>query len=167
MLYREYLNSARKHQYTCEEILNCIKRITANTPKKQTQQKQLILNLFYLSGYIIECSVKYGIYHLISYDRDKPVSQLNQNDLTYDDHIKNHRFSCYTDAFNRLKSGFKLIDERKNIDRDVLHIYTMWDAETRYWYNNTDRKIIDKITLKNVETFYTLATELMKEIEGL
>ncbi|AVI33360.1 hypothetical protein AW863_RS19665 [Acinetobacter baumannii] len=60
-----------------------------------------------------------------------------------------------------------MIDERSNIDRDVVHIYRMWDAEVRYWYSNTDRKIIDKITLKNVETFYNLATELMKEIEGL
>ncbi|AVI36557.1 hypothetical protein CSB68_1437 [Acinetobacter baumannii] len=87
--------------------------------------------------------------------------------MTYEDHIKKHKFDCYTEAFNRLKGGFKLIDERSNIDRDVVHIYRMWDAEVRYWYSNTDRKIIDKITLKNVETFYNLATELMKEIEGL
>lgn len=161
------MNSARKHQYTCEEILRCIKNTTVSNTQKQVKQKQLILNLFYLSGYIIECSVKYGIYHLISYDRNTPVNQLKQDGLTYEDHIKKHKFDCYTEAFNRLKGGFKLIDERSNIDRDVVHIYRMWDAEVRYWYSNTDRKIIDKITLKNVETFYNLATELMKEIEGL
>lgn len=167
MLYKEYLNSARKHQYTCEEILKCIKGNNANTPSKQTQQKQLVLNLFYLSGYIIECSVKYGIYHLISYDRNKPVSELNQNNLTYNDHIKVHRFDRYTEAFNKLKGGSRLIDNRSNIDREILQIYNTWDAEVRYWSNNSEKKSIDKITLNNVEKFYMLATELMKEIEGL
>ncbi|WP_228200357.1 hypothetical protein [Acinetobacter sp. WCHAc010034] len=167
MQYKEYLNSARKHQYTCEEILKCIKSNSATTSQEKVKQKQLIFNLFYLSGYIIECSVKYGIYHLISYDRNKPVKELNQNDLTFDRHIKVHKFERYTDAFNKLQGGYKLIDNTKDISPEVIQIYKNWDAEVRYWFNQSNMHVEGKITLKNVETFYKLANEIMQEIQRL
>lgn len=71
MQYHEYLNSARKHQYTCEEVLKLIKGIELTSGEGKSRHKRLLLNLYYLSGYVVECSVKYAIYHLIAYDRKK------------------------------------------------------------------------------------------------
>ncbi len=53
MDYRHYEKAASRHFKTCEYLLSKIR-------EESTQDKQLIIwNLYYLSGYIIECSFKY------------------------------------------------------------------------------------------------------------
>jgi len=78
MIYKDYKNAAHKHRYTCSVLCEKLAIINENKAK----YKYLSLNLYYLSGYILECIVKYGIYDLIGYPKDRNVSSLNEKGLT-------------------------------------------------------------------------------------
>ncbi|EJG1182440.1 TPA: hypothetical protein NKP43_004463 [Vibrio parahaemolyticus] len=167
MQYHEYLNSARKHQYTCEEVLKLIKGIELTSGEGKSRHKRLLLNLYYLSGYVVECSVKYAIYHLIAYDRKKCVRQLDQDGISFQNNIKHHRFEMYADHLKVRQPGMPLIDDSSNVERDVLFIYRLWDAEVRYWFNDIPEAHKRKLTERNIEQFYNLATQLMKQVERI
>lgn len=167
MQYSEYLNSARKHQYTCQEILNTLQGIKQTTGVEKSKRKQLQLNLYYLSGYIIECSIKYAIYHLLSYDRKKCVKQLDQDGISFKKDIKHHKFDKYADYLRVRQPGILLIDDIPNIEKDVISISKLWDAEVRYWFNDIDDNNKKKLSEKNIIQFFKLATNLMKQVERI
>ncbi len=135
MFYKDYLNAARKHKYTCCVLREKLDSLDEN--KDKAKYKSLLLNLYYLSGYIIECIVKYGIYDLIGYPKDKAVSELEQKGLTYKNNIKHHRFERYTEQLNKRMSGaIPLVDgHKKDIEKKVIQLYKEWDAEVRYSYD--------------------------------
>ncbi len=132
MVYKDFLNAARKHKYTCEVICDNLNKTNTN----KTEQKYLLLNLYYLSGYIIECIVKYAIYDLVGYDKKEDVKKLNEKGLNYNTHIKYHKFEKYTEHLRRNISGsIPLIYIKKNIDNQVIQLYKEWDADVRYSYD--------------------------------
>lgn len=132
MKYKDYLNSARKHAHTCDILYDKLLNSTYSAEIK----KSILLNMYYLSGYIIECIIKYGIYDLIGYDKDKDVKELNHGSLTFATNIKHHRFERYTEHLVRhISSPIPLITDEKGIDREVLNLYRRWDAEVRYLYD--------------------------------
>ena len=134
MLYKDYLNSARKHIHTCKVLSKHIE--TLDEKNNGVIVKCLILNLYYLSGYIIECVVKYGIYDLIGYPRKKKISELNQEKLNYSTHIKHHKFEKYTEHLTRrMHIQIPLINTDADIDREIKRLYKNWDATVRYSYD--------------------------------
>ena len=168
MNYYEFLNSARKHQSTCNEIFLILDAQKAEVSGQQkAKNKQLVYNLYYLSGYIIECSIKYAIYHLISYDRKKNIKELNQDGITFSHNIKHHKYERYVDVLNIRQPGLVLIDDIKGISKEVVSLYKLWDAEVRYWYNDIDEDKKKKLNKDNILSFYKLAEKLMKEIERI
>lgn len=131
MVYKDFLNAARKHKYTCNVLFEHLENET-NTGK----HKSLLLNSYYLSGYIIECIVKYAIYDLIGYQRNRDIKKLDEKGLTFDEHIKHHKFERYTEHLNRLKSiPIPLINNRQGIANEVVRLYREWDADVRYSYD--------------------------------
>lgn len=168
MNYYEYLNSARKHQCTCNEIFLILSdQKDSVCGQQKTKNKQLVYNLYYLSGYIIECSVKYAIYHLISYDKTKNIKELNQDGMTFSDTIKHHKYERYVEQLIVRQPGLILIDDIKGIGKEVISIYKLWDAEVRYWYNDIEERNKKNLTKDNIFSFYKLAEKLMKEIERI
>lgn len=167
MLYNEYLNSARKHQYTCQEILNCIKVNKNISGPEKSKHKQLVLNLYYITGYIIECSVKYAIYHLIGYDRKTCVKQLDQDGISFSNNMKFHKFERYVEHLKIRQPGLVLIDDVSGIERDIVFIYRQWDAEVRYWFNDIEESIKSKINIRNVEKLFLLASDILENVERI
>ena len=107
MVYKSFLNAARKHVATCEALLQHAKNLNPQRPNNQQEQQHILLNLYYLTGYIFECSIKYGIYKLISYDPQAPITKLNQADLTYNKHIKHHKLVDQAQYLNARLGGIK------------------------------------------------------------
>ncbi len=88
------------------------------------------------SGYVIECIVKYGIYDLVGYSRTRNVTELNESGLTYQDHIRHHRFARYTEHLNRLiKASIPLVNNIQAIDPKAVQLYRAWNTEIRYSYD--------------------------------
>lgn len=73
----------------------------------------------------------------------------------------------YADHLKVRQPGMPLIDDSSNVERDVLFIYRLWDAEVRYWFNDIPDDHKRKLTERNIEQFFNLATQLMKQVERI
>jgi len=154
MVYKDYLKAARKHKITCEVIAEKLDEERNHKAPNRAKVKSLTLNLYYLSGYVIECMVKYAIYDLVGYGSKDDVRGLNKRGLTYDLHIRHHRFGRYTEHLIRRMSGMiPLVKDKKGIPKETVNIYNEWDAEIRYSYE-----------LKYNEIYYLKFYEYAKKI---
>ncbi len=160
MVYKDYLKAARKHKITCEVIAEKLNEEKSRKAPNRAKVKSLTLNLYYLSGYVIECMVKYAIYDLSGYKSGDDVKDLNERELTYDLHIKHHRFGRYTEHLIRRMSGtIPLINDIKGIPKETVNIYNEWDAEIRYSYELKCNEI-------RYMRFYEYAKEIFKIIKN-
>lgn len=140
MKYKEFLNAARKHVHTSDILHDCLTQHLHQKITDSASTKKITLNLYYISGYIIECSLKYGIYALLGYDRDMDITKIDHKGVTYNNNIKRHKFSSYDDIFNREHPGLLLIDRKNDVTPEVKKLYDGWDAEVRYIYNPIPEK---------------------------
>lgn len=62
-VYDYYLEAAERHLETCKELKEGLKN---HDDKKQ---KMILANIYYLSGYVIECAVNYGILKHIKFEK--------------------------------------------------------------------------------------------------
>jgi hypothetical protein len=153
MKYKDYLKAARKHEYTCDVIYDKIASNTCNAEIK----KSLLLNMYYISGYTIECIVKYGIYDLAGYDKDKDVKKLDTGRLKYETNIKHHKFERYTEHLIRyISRPIPLISDKVGVDKEVIDLYKAWDAEVRYSYDMGTKQDIHFIT------FYRYSKQILR-----
>lgn len=84
MIYTEYANAAERHQETCVQLLHILdgryksKEIASGLSARERKEKvELLGNLYYLSGYIIECAYSYAICKHIGLNlADSPKNQL-------------------------------------------------------------------------------------------
>jgi hypothetical protein len=164
MKYIEYLNAARKHHNTCVIIKEALTLVKASS-KDAARSKQLTQNLYYMSGYIIECSVKYGIYASLGYDKNSDITNLNVRGVTYKSHIKQHRFKNYVDCLNKSISGIKLIDDKSGISQEVISLYNNWDVDIRYCYSEIPPKFKHCDDVNHVFNFNTCAEYVFKYIQ--
>lgn len=93
--YCEYLMCAKKHLDAGESILNTYKTLC-----KVCDDKDVLLELYYLSGYIIEGVVVYSVYKLFSWDDKKDITAYDQK---------------FTE-----KSGIDFYGERRRLGRDCF-----------------------------------------------
>ena len=130
MTYVEYRQAAHRHMVTCELLK---KEITTNAT--ECDKKKLTLNFYYLSGYIIECSLKYMIYDSLQYPRSGDIKDLDKDTASYKGHIHGHKLN------NRLKDCFQcnvhkrlpLISDSNGIDSEVIDLFNCWDSTVRYY----------------------------------
>ncbi len=187
MTYPEYKIAAERHLETCLQLLFIlekykVKEQTEGLLSPETKDREKILgDLYYLSGYIIECSYNCAIYHHISWNGD--VDRLKTNSTSF-------RVSCYPDnnaVFSLRRetgriSGIKqhqlsgnmhffqtvqprntpypiplIIDPINN--RFCIDLFDNWSAEIRYTIDSSLNLNYD-----NVFDFFYLATEVY---EGL
>lgn len=80
MKYKEYKEASKRHLHTClslkKVIQNKYEGRVLNVTLEQEQQKHLF-NLYYLSGYIIECRLNYAILEYINFDNIARLNSLN------------------------------------------------------------------------------------------
>lgn len=167
MLYKEYLNAARKHRVACRALSKAIAGLDIKQPVQANEYRALTISLYYLAGYVIECSVKYGIYVAIDYDRRKPVKQLDQNGLSYDGHIKHHQFERYAGHLGRIAGEMVLVGRQKGIAREVIQLYRNWDAEIRYYGKDLPEQNKHAANFTFVGKFNQYADEIFESVQRL
>lgn len=165
MTYKEYLNAARKHFHTSEVLSEFLVQHLLKNNADTAVTKKTTLNLYYISGYVIECSLKYGIYALIGYDKDMDITKVNCKGVTYNNNIKRHKFSSYDEIFNREYPGLPLIDRKDDVTPEVKKLYDGWDAEVRYVYNPIPEKFKYSDVHVHVMKFSEHAKNIFKNIE--
>jgi hypothetical protein len=159
MVYKDFLNAARKHEYTCRILLEKLENINENTEKSNF--RFLLLNLYYLTGYIIECMVKYGIYNLIGFSRLADIKTLDQKDLRFRDHICHHKFERYTEHLNqRIGISLPLVSYKAGIHKEVVKLYKNWGSEIRY---SSELMVTEK---RHYISFYQNANKILEDIRN-
>ncbi|HEP9390005.1 hypothetical protein QSV36_11380 [Pseudomonas sp. BCRC 81390] len=129
MKYKEYLTSAKRHNHACRVLQ--AKLETFDEGDFNTEEfKFLVLSMYYLSGYIIECALKFKIFELKQYD---PVLEVNEENcaavgINYKKRIKTHSFSSLQNLLDSLVSGLHHTSNKGEINR----LLNEWNPEIRY-----------------------------------
>lgn len=194
MFYTEYKEAAERHLEVCfqlEKLLIHYQKVENGrtlTNKEAKEKLQLLSDLYYLSGYIIECSYNYAIYKHISYPNTEPVKNLKPaNWAIYGISVNNmnvsyrsitnggnsstflicrpdHKLDCSMHFFASSTHGGNLalpipLLDGNNVARPCTDLFQNWGAEIRYTIDSSLNLDYD-----NVFDFLYLALEI---IEGL
>ncbi|MCW2475843.1 MULTISPECIES: hypothetical protein [unclassified Symbiopectobacterium] len=152
MRYTEYLFSAYKHNQACRVLKEKIDQYDES--KFNTEEvKFLILNLYYLSGYIIECSMKFKIFELCNYDRLTEINEsgCNVRGINYRRDIKNHNFDILQNTLSSFIGDFPHMSKNKSVNI----LIKKWNPEIRY------QNII--VDYDHVVKFYEHTVEFLKK----
>lgn len=155
-VYDYYKDAAERHLETCNELRKYIagnfqgKTLTSQEEKKQ---RMILANIYYLSGYVIECIVNYGILKHIKFEtKRKKINELTSSDNKYGvaysqglgvkyslwepNHsltTGNNRLHYFKDTVGIKSSEFDKIpflNGKKDLKQDVL--VQKWGAKVRY-----------------------------------
>lgn len=90
MIYEEYLECARKHLKSCRQILEGL--------KENTDNKAAYLDIWYLSGYIIEGFTVYSAYKINNWNppsSEKDIKKKYDRNFSKKTHLDFHRCRLY------------------------------------------------------------------------
>ena len=130
MKYREYLISARRHNKACKVLQERIDLYDGQGINDESF-KFLVLNLYYLSGYIVECSLKFKIYELFGYSINVDVNDPNECKkvgIDYRKDIRNHNLERLQELLDSKISGFT----HKSTNISVDQLLVRWSPDVRY-----------------------------------
>jgi hypothetical protein len=154
--YKQYKDAALKHLKSCQQIIkyfncqyNCI---------SPSIEKELLINVFYLSGYTMECIINYAIFRKIytsnkstskSDDVYKIVDTTNKfsfyskykdnNGVTYIAryYVSGHNFMNNITLLKKLTPGsnIPLVHDPKIVPSSVNTLIRKWNVKIRYETN--------------------------------
>lgn len=140
MKYPEYLSSAKRHSHACKLLKEKI--ATYGNENSNIQEfKYLVLSLYYLSGYIIECSLKFKILELSGFGSELEVTnnECNKFNIRYRQEIKIHDFAKLQDVLDSKSSD---ISHESDDDR-IEYLLLGWDPKIRYEDVSLDHQDVD------------------------
>lgn len=165
MKYDEYLKCARKHLLGCESLLN------SYTPGKTTDL-HVWLELYYLSGYILEGIIVYSAYKLNNWKPEKDIQtwydipftnrtnldfyvtriDKKTNEKVFRNRslealsVQQHKFNAIVERLLKTNSSFKGVPYLGDgeIDDDVKKLITDWKPDVRYNYNAKNLPSLNK-----------------------
>ena len=109
MDYKEYKKASKRHLYTCQTL----KKNLEKEGLSEEQKQHLLFNLYYLCGYIIECSLNFAILKFIDFERLARDNELQ-------DRYGKADFKKLKPKHNDKRVGFR---RRRNENRDSWYLY--------------------------------------------
>jgi hypothetical protein len=170
LLHEDYLKAAKRHRETCEYLVSKI-----NDSKEYIdvpRQEKIIHNIYYLSGYIIECIVSYTFFEVISYDKTKSVYELDSNNshgYTFHKYFKEHSNKANDLKIDQIRlrggnlSSTIPIIGSANVEPIENQMYEEWNARARYSMNHL-KFVIDK---NSVTKFFNLASNIYTKMKKI
>lgn len=76
MQYTQYRDASLKHLNACKTALHGLKFYHGSAPLSRRKKESLLLNIFYLSGYTLECIINYSIYKRLGFSTNSRVENL-------------------------------------------------------------------------------------------
>lgn len=139
MKYTAYLSSAKRHNHACQALIEKIDSL-ASEAERIEERNFLVLSLYYLSGYIIECSLKFKIFEVCNYNEHIEISDLECSNvgINYKKNIKIHNFSKLQNFIDSLNVDISYISGNNDID----NLLNSWKPDIRYEHSNLDYESI-------------------------
>lgn len=130
MKYPEYLLAAKRHNEACRVLQEKIEYCLSNGLEQGFQFQYLVMSLYYLSGYIVECSLKYKILDLLGFDITVNVdkSGCNGSNIIKYNEIATHSFDNLQNRLSSLISDLSYESE----DVQIELLLNGWDPSIRY-----------------------------------
>ena len=186
MNFKDYQKASFKHLNTCKVMLDSLSLLSSNTTAQindPLKQKSLLNNMFYLSGYTLECIINYSIFKHYKWKETESVYVLNHNfsnkcDLAFYDRtprqsgrgeyrysLHGHNFQDTIQVLTKALPGSKipLIDRAVAVDPETLKIYRAWQVEVRYHPSDTAYLSVI-LTASNVKKFVDLTDTVYNEL---
>ncbi len=155
MVYKDYRTVANRHLQTCKYMCKCLDSDIGKL--NETEKANILTNIYYLSGYVIECIIKYAIYDYLQYDAKADVADLipegkyKQFNISYSGNtkyrLKTHNLKDLSDILISINGN----DPFMGISSPKLTIlYKGWDSEIRY---KIDHDLKQELTETNIRKF--------------
>lgn len=153
MKYTEFLTSAKRHNHACRVLKEKLDSLGEDNADN-VEYKFLVLSLYYLSGYIIECSIKYKIFELENYDLNLEVNEgeCEKFGIDFKNKIKTHNFKRLQNYLDSLISDVSHVSEKKTINK----LLNEWTPEIRY-------SSID-VNYKQIKELYSHTNNFLKKM---
>ncbi|AYP25752.1 hypothetical protein [Pantoea agglomerans] len=150
MIYDGFLISARRHKYTCEVISQQMESF----PEGSQERIRLLSNFYYLSGYILECSLKYLILEFYGHPPSSTVNHASCEALGFN---KNNKFMIHDLSDLQEKLEIKFTDFSSRSESAVTNeLIDNWGPHYRY-------EIIEK-THDEIKSFFNHAVSFTAKI---
>lgn len=148
MNYKEYRKAGDRHLKTCKLLMEKISLVPA------IDQKKILLNVYYLSGYVIETSLSYAFFSQIKYKGDV------ENCSLYKDFILGHRFETKINFIKKNNGNLNDLPfvNQKHDNKYLNLLFHNWSTDFRYSHNEKIKQEIIEINTINL---------FLKEIEKI
>jgi hypothetical protein len=135
----DYRFSANKHIVSCDFILKNLKN---GVDVDSFVVDNLLRNVYYLSGYIIECSINYNIYKRLKWTKPVFTFYNREYNVSFRDNtryvIKNHDFHSNMELLDLLIPGNKILEipiisgELLGFSEKSRKLFFSWNPAIRY-----------------------------------
>jgi len=158
MVYEDFRKAALKHLKTCQFMIENLNNIS-----EDWERKDILRNIYYLGGYVIECSINYRIYkESRRYRKDpsrnieklseylKPKGKLAGGRVRFyekknpptDYKISGHHYPKYKEVLEHLLPPQKLgkmpvLADKVNLKNPVSVLFYSWRVTFRYQTDDT------------------------------
>lgn len=144
MNYIEFRSAAHRHLLTCQSMCAALTGIS-----NEEEKNALLLDIYYLSGYIIETLLSYAFFSSCDrITRTKPVEDHPE----YDKGFKTHNFQAKINFLRKHRCSLDgmIFFSRKHPDKRFMDLYNNWQVELRY------------LSLRNIGIKYKIDEQLIK-----
>ncbi len=152
MKYPDYIEAANKHSYACRIIKEKISSFDSSVQDPQ-QYDFLVCSLYYLSGYIIECSLKFKVFEAFGHESDEEVTQTTCSRLSLSlRRVQTHDFDKLQDFITSKLSDFTY----KSSEELVNQLLDNWEPGLRYE--------VHSFSSDNVLKFYEHSKQFLRQV---
>ena len=172
MKHSEFKEAAKRHLIVCHHLLNNFDNFQGNEIV-ESHQKKILLNIYYLSGYALECILKHLICthsHLSASDMNEPLPPKNselkkikigQSNISYEKLHSHSLQALSAHAASQSVSSDLLpptVFKKKN-----LSFYKNWNSEVRYCLSYAKGITDEDITQQNMVNYLEAIKLLIKQ----
>ena len=164
MYYTEYKSASIRHLNTCRHLIDNL-----HLAATQQTERNILLNIYYLAGYTIECIVNFAIYDYIQFSKTNDVKSLSllnnsynvsfypskKNNISANFIIHTHNFqkNCQFFSAQSISDASKIPHFDNYIPNpSLVPLFNDWKPEVRY---------IDKgFSKTDILAFFNLAEQI-------
>ncbi len=151
--YPDYLLSAKRHKLACRTLLEKLDTFDVENVQN-TKIVNLKLSAFYLTGYIIECSLKFKIFEVFNFDSETDITkeECDNAGINYNKKIKIHNFQKLQNYLESQISDLSYLSD-SNVVNDLLE---KWDPKYRYEHIDID--------VQDIRALYSHANSFLRKM---
>lgn len=148
MHYKEFRTAAHRHLLSCEKMCKGLSGLS-----NINEKRDLIAEIYYLSGYIVETLLSYAIFNVASREiQNQPI----ESHPDYDNGFKTHDFQAKIQfAINHGCNfdGFPFISV-KHPNINLRKLFNAWHVNLRYQhyskFNNTPSSLNERMIISYI-----------------